>query len=250
MKSKQSLIYVVVTLLFCIFSVGCAQTIRPMASYSYPAERVLIKNYTLNENKSVAVGEQVIVHKDYYAFKRVVNKFVPNQDFSIVARSWSLSGKKNGLIPVQGIAEYNGKEYYLLPLNNRPGYGFSLLIDKDGSFSKKSTLVTPVYGQLKIIPREWDWVVVNPPDVKFTLAIEEVVDKSAGFTNFELIYTGKNNQSLTFLYREYTPEDMIRAAYSQNLVYSVDSTTIKFRKIKLKIDKVTDDGLEYTVVED
>lgn len=239
-------------LVLCLLAVtGCSKTIKPMTTYSYPVERVLIKNYVLNEKKAIAAGDQVLVHKDYYAFKRVINKFTTNQDFSIVAREWSLSGKINELFPVQGIAEDNEKEYYLLQLNSAPGMlGFSLLIDKDGYFSKKATILFPVYGTLKIAPREYPWVVINPPDVKFTLAFEEVVDKSAGFTNFELIYTGKNNQSLTFLYREYTPDDMIRAAYSQNLVYSVDSTTVKFRKIKIRIEKVTDEGIEYTVIED
>ena len=76
------------------------------------------------------------------------------------------------------------------------------------------------------------------------------MDSTAGFTNFELIYTGRNAQSLTFLYREYTPNDMAKPAFYQTLTYSADSKTLRFKKIRLGIDEATDERLVYRVLED
>lgn len=251
MDWKQSFIYVAACFIVLLLA-GCTQSIQSIKSVlsQSPPERVLVKNYTLNERKFVAVGEQVVVHKDYYVVKRAAGKFIPSEDFSIAGRSFNISGKKNDSVPLQGVIEDEGMVCYLLPLNCQPGtICVSLLIDPDGHPTKKVVLVNND-RRLAAKPVDQDWLVITPAHIKFKLGFEEAVDKSVGFTNFELIYTGKNSQSMTFLYREYTPEDMVRAAYSQNLIYGVDSRIVKFRKIKLKIEKTTDEGIEYYVVED
>lgn len=250
MKATKKVTFFILLFLLIALS-GCSQTIKPIVPHLSSAERILVKNYRINERMTASVGEQLIVHKDYYAFKRSVNKLIADNDFTITARSWSLSGKKNESLPLKGIAVYNSNDYYLLPLIHKSGdIEFYVLISHDGSVSNLGTISLPAYGTMKIYPNEYSWIDTNPKNVKFTLATDEVIDTQRGYTNFELIYTGKNNQSLTFLYREYTPDDLIRAAYSQNLVYSTDSKIIKFKKIKLKINKVTGDGIDYSVLED
>lgn len=250
MKTRLSWINLFFLLSFSLL--GCTKQIMPMSSYSHPPERVLKKNYVLNEVKSVTVGEPVLIHKDYFAFKRTMNKLRATGDFRVEAKKWSFSGKQNDLFPIEGIVIEDGQQYYLLPLSDDTNtMYYSLLINKDGYFSKKSTLRIPqLRYNNKAIPKEYTWIEIVPPNTKFIVAEEDVVDTTAGFTNFEIVYTGKNSQSLTFLYREYTPQDMIRPAYSQSLTYSADSKIIRFKKIKIRIQNVTDDGIEYAVIEE
>ena len=225
-------ITLVLIALFLAF--GCSQQIRPIPTYSHPAERIFKKNYVLNERLFANVGDPVIVFKDYYAFKRTLNKLRASNDFRVTVNKWSISGKKGELFPAEGTVIDEGQLYYLLPLkaSSHEMY-YSLLINQDGYFSKKSALRLPIERD-KVLPRAFGWISISPPDTKFSLVEEEVIDTTmAGFTNFEIIYTGKNDHSLTFQYREYTPQDVIRPAYSQNLTYNANAQFIRFKKIKI-----------------
>jgi len=210
----------------------------------------MVKNYVLNLPKKVTVGEAVVVHKDYIVSKVTGNMLMASNDFYIDGREFgSIKGKKNDTVPLEGTIVEEGQEYYLIPLQQKPNsLSCSLMINRDGYYAKRMVMHFP--GKLEVvIVKGWD--AITPQDTRFTITEgEAVVDTTAGFTNFELIYTGKNSQSITFMYREYTPQDMIRAAYTQNLIYDVNSKSIRFRKIKIKVLYVTDDGIEYEVVED
>jgi hypothetical protein len=52
-----------------------------------------------------------------------------------------------------------------------------------------------------------------PKNTKFKLVEEEKINVAGGFTNFEIIYTGKTGQSINLLYREYSPDNLARPAF-------------------------------------
>jgi hypothetical protein len=77
-----------------------------------------------------------------------------------------------------------------------------------------------------------------------------VVDAAAGFRNFELVYGGTDGKSFTLTYREYSPEDLIRPAFTQNLTYENGSTAVRFRNTRLSIQEVTAEKITYSVISD
>lgn len=90
---------------------------------------------------------------------------------------------------------------------------------------------------------------LDPPDLRFEYTQhDKVVDQKSGFTNFELIYAGNDGRSFSLSYREYTPDDLAKPAFSQSLVYPLGSTSIRFRSLQLTIHDVTSERITFTVV--
>ena len=91
---------------------------------------------------------------------------------------------------------------------------------------------------------------IDPKHTRFsTILIDEVV-RNAAFTNFELMFSGGSEQSLHLLYREYTADDLIRPAFTQELSYPRDSEILMFRKLRIKIERSTPGSLDFVVLED
>ena len=66
----------------------------------------------------------------------------------------------------------------------------------------------------------------------------------------ELIYSGKNDISLNVTYREYTPDNLARTAFFQNITYQADAKQIRFKDFVVKIDDISNEKITYTVLED
>jgi hypothetical protein len=52
------------------------------------------------------------------------------------------------------------------------------------------------------------------------------------------------------LYREYTPDNLARPAFYQNLTYPKDSSYVRFKQLKIKVNAVTNELIKYIVEED
>ena len=90
----------------------------------------------------------------------------------------------------------------------------------------------------------------EPKNTRFEPVKEEKIDVRRGYINFEIIYSGITGQSINLLYREYTSDDIARVAFYQNLTYPMDAKTIRFKKIKIEVQKISNESIEYIVVED
>lgn len=64
------------------------------------------------------------------------------------------------------------------------------------------------------------------------------------------MYSGTDGKSMRLVYREYTPDDMARAAFFQDVTYEQNSKIIQFRKIKISVHEATSQSIKYTVLED
>jgi hypothetical protein len=91
---------------------------------------------------------------------------------------------------------------------------------------------------------------VEPGGVRMTRVTAEKVITSRGYTNFELIYNGTANQAINLTYREYTPDDVARTAFYQNLTYDSKVESIRFRKLRIQIHSATNEEIDLTVLED
>lgn len=99
---------------------------------------------------------------------------------------------------------------------------------------------------------------INPISVKL-VKTDKLVEKQfdggdpdliACYTNFELIYGGINNVTLSLTYREFTIDDMARPSYYQNMVYETGAKNIRFKDVQLEILEVTNEKMIFKVLED
>lgn len=77
----------------------------------------------------------------------------------------------------------------------------------------------------------------------------EAVPQEGSF-EFEILYSGKSEETVNMTYREYV-DGMQRADYSQDLSYNIaEQDTISFRSIKMHVKEATSSSIRYEVIED
>ncbi len=220
---------------------GCVQPVRPFAPTVVGTEHVFQRNYELGKTQSVYVGEPVVKFKDYFVRRRQGRTMRPSVDFR-VENFKAISARTDEEFPVTGSLTVDGVDYVLIvPKSNAT---LSILVDASGK---------PYRKFLDNATRAWIVKTPHfePSDVRFLSEPgAETVDASAGFKNFELVYGGTDGKSFTLTYREYSPEDLIRPAFTQNLTYPVGSTAVRYRGTRLTVQEVTSEKITYTVLAD
>ena len=68
--------------------------------------------------------------------------------------------------------------------------------------------------------------------------------------NYEIIYTGRVGDTIRLNYREYSPDDLARTAFFQELTYPADQKSLRFRDIKMEVDVADSEKIRFRVVED
>jgi len=231
---------------------GCAgmSYITPVQSQSSPPEKVFIKNYTLNEKKTVNVGDSVVKVKDYYAIRYSTDALEASNDFHIGESDIYLNGKKNEPLKIVGVTKYKDSEYYLLATNNPDWF---LPINMNGEYlgGIAIRIVGPFESgnRVTILP-EGKRLTVIPAGTLFKIVTNERIDSRSGYINYEIVYTGITKDAINFLYREFTSDDMARPAFYQNLTYPIQSKSIRFKKTKINIVNINEEKITYTVIED
>ena len=88
-------------------------------------------------------------------------------------------------------------------------------------------------------------------DMVFKELEDTSIDKSRGYDNFEIIYSGISNQNtLRTLYREYSSSDLARSDFFQELTYPLDKNVIRFKDIEIDLISVENDKVTFKVISD
>jgi len=233
------------SLVILLSSVGCA-TITPVQPGSVSSERVFAKNYSINEPQVKFIGEAIVSMKDFMLNKSFVPKLKASQEFKVIDQLLSKAmyvGAKDSIYPIVGQMEDAGT-HETLNLIRMPNTEFLVryAINESGYFN--GTLVGAMnqlmFQTLKFVP----------DTVKFQQVVEEEVDMKSLYVNFEIIFTGMTNQSINMLYREYTPDNLAKPAFYQNLTFPTNSTYIRFKNVKIRIEDIDTQQIKYTVLTD
>ena len=107
-------------------------------------------------------------------------------------------------------------------------------------------------------PNNYSWinVEIEPTNLIFNHDVkisESIIDSTAtpsGINNYELIYGGTDGKSITITYREFTPNDLARPAFYQNLVYEAKAKQIRFKDTIIRLEQVSNEKITYSVVSD
>ena len=229
---------------FCLFGIilliGCSQKLIRNETSVSQIEHVLNKNYKIGEINIAYVGQRVISFKDYYVSKVVEDVMRPNKSFRIKAgfSPWYYAKSESGCAIV-GDTKFGDKIYKVVNI----GGGAAVLVGDDGKLYPKlmgATTNILVLGEATI----------EPADILFVQDKKTIVDSRKGFINYELLYSGTDGKSFVLTYREYTPDDLIKAGFTQSVTYQNNLSSIRYKDIKINVHEITNEYIKYVVVSD
>jgi len=146
---------------------------------------------------------------------------------------------KGAQYPIVGQISEDGENLYLVQIPLLATI-IRIAIKEDGSLSD---IILGRFDE-KLIGMD-----IVPSNTLFKVMNDTGIDTKAGYTNFEMIFTGVTDQSVNVLYREYSAKDITKPSV-QDLTYPRDAKIIRFREIKLAVKQVTNEKITYTVLED
>lgn len=222
-----------------IFGAGCSAHIRSLPPPKTTSERVVNKNYELGQPSSAYIGDPMIRVKDYVVTTSEAPVMKPSSSVVLTGGFVRIDISAEDELEIVGQTEMNGQTLLVLDVPRAP---YQVLVTNSGK--PTGTVLTDNNGQNVIMVYNFD---INPPNTVFTRKTAESITSKAAFTNFEIIYTGKSDRALTLVYREYTPDDMARPAFTQNLTYDADAKSIRFKSMKIDVISATNERIEFRV---
>lgn len=217
-----------------------------------------ITNYKLGETYTTFIGKQTIFVQQftataYFGYDYKKTGFVDSNIKIKAARNifWyydieAVSGKE---YKINKLIEINGINYNVIEAPDNHGTTWGILCDDSGNIFHDA-LYNEFYKMLF-----YPTIMTMSPaackisETQITATYKNVTLRDP-ILSYELIYTGKNDVSLNFLYREYTGKDFARPAFTQNLTYQANANQIRFKDYVFKIHKATNEQITYTILED
>lgn len=222
---------------------ACA-TVQPLPADSLAStiEHKIDRNYTVGTEASAFVGQPVIRVKDYWVQTNTRPALASDVAFSVFLPLFGPTVQVAAGEPVMlvGTQQRDGVTYRMVQLPGAPALSF--LVNEDGSFDGRA--VNMLGSKMGY---SYDF---TPATVKLSPITAEQVSADRGYLNFEIVYSGSTKDEINLLYREYTPQDMARPAFSQSLTYARDADTIRFRDIKIAVLAADNERIRYVVEED
>lgn len=229
----------IVASLFLITTLTGCQTATsvPMARSSAMITHIYTKNFLLNTEQSASVGQDMIRVKDYHLIESKQDAWEATEPFETPALISNLKFHA-GIFPIDGRKKVGGKIYDVIHLTPYNGATLPFLVDSDGHIVKVMNNIELGADDIKVLPA----------DFRLSKTVKKSVDATRGYTNFELIYTGVSSNTVHISYREYSPEDLARTAFFQDLTYDAGQSMINFREIGIQLIRATNERITFKVV--
>ncbi len=237
-------IFSILPLLF-LFS-GCAYVAKPLVPSDSEIKQIRQKNYILGNENIAYIGEPIVLIKEYRVLESM-SALKADNSFTITgglsSATVNVFGTEGQEFPIVGSIKVNSEHCNTIAI---PGSRFVFAIKADGTFS--GVVAGFDYGGSPI--QRVNVYKINPPNTRFCPTKVQHIIKDAPFTNMELIYSGLSDDALQLLYREYTPDDLIRPAYTQELSYPPDAKIIRFKTFRIEVTEASAEKLVYSVMEE
>lgn len=143
--------------------------------------------------------------------------------------------------PYAGSTTLNKQQYDLMLTADQHALAF----DSSGNVLDK--IVNGIGAQPEVMIYTF---AVSPPGKHLERVVEEKGIASPGSQNYQIIFTGITGDSIRLSYREYSPEDLARPAYQQDLTYPLTSKQIRFRSLAIGVNAVDAEKINFTVLKD
>src|SRR3954468_21708320 len=122
---------------------------------------------------------------------------------------------------------------------------YGLMLDEDGA--PINSVIDLSSGLRNIFISSFS---ISPPDTTFNILSDMMIDKGKPFTYYELLYSGIDGNFLRMVYHEYSPDNLVRPAFVQELTYPVFQSELTFRNLKLEILSSDSQQVWFMVVDD
>lgn len=231
-------------LLGVLTTVGCA-TVEPVGSPEAAVEQVRERNYALGVQRTAAVGEPIVRVREYTLQKGGAAAVQANKAFAIRGCLHDIRFTEGERRPISGKRQVGGQSVYVV---RKEGYQMGLgnvlgiQVFEDGRIHNKVLTAFNTEGIYVCRP--------EPADARLIPVRGQITSQGAPYSNYEIIFNGSDGQAMQFTYREYSPEDLARTAFFQNLSYPVGSKTIRFRKLVIDVAGLNEQTITYAVRSD
>jgi len=225
---------------------GCV-SFTPYNSRLLGTNPVFNKDYEVNVQKTTYVGSQMIRVKNYHLSRFSPKTVSPNVDLTIKYGRFNQTYYALNEYTIVGDAVMKKTNHHLISIHPKNPDYMLLLISENGELDGRSLVRNYFLG---IYQLNWFKFKIDPPDAKFDLREIDKIDGNQGYENYELIYTGKDKDAIHITYREYSPEDLARTAFFQNLTYPANAKVIRFKGFKILVDEATSESITFKVVEE
>lgn len=233
---------------------GCASVNSKPAAIIISKTNITYKNYVLGVESDCNVGDKIIARKNISGNTFSSQKVFYRPSNIAVIR---ISGADNKEYQItkddkieQIVISKNGASEYALLIDDKFGRA-AILDNKTGLLTGKCIYKNNFDSWLRLSLFS---AAVDPPSTVFNEITEPSiisVDKGSVYENIEIIFVGRNKNSLNLLYREYSSDDLARVAFFQNLTYDIDAgDVIRFKSFKIQVIKSNNELIRYKVIEE
>lgn len=199
------------------------------------------KNYKIGETLTAYVGEPIVKKKTFRAKVESKLAAVPAMNTVITSSEFGqivLTQDKQYLVKYDVFID--GARFTAMEVPTKTGV-ISVLFDANGVISDRVVRDGKlVSDSFKIKPIN-AYVMMDRP--------EETLERKM-IENYEIVFGGVNNNQINMTYREFSPDDVARTAFFQELTYPTDSKTLRYKSLKIVVHNITSEGITFEVASD
>lgn len=247
------------SLLILIYLASCAtnfegiQFQRNASDSESSIARTFDKNYILDQEKTVFVGQPMIRIKDYFTSTASGKRLKVIKDDKApmnVGKLFNICGETEEGMLVTQIALVPERYECDIDATQKGFFKFGILVNKNNLMAVQTWSRIHSHDQNEMQKNTGE-LSLYLWDMAFERLQDKTIDTSRGYENFEIIYSGISNQNtLRTLYREYSSSDLARSDFFQELTYPIDKDIIRFRDIEIELINIENDRITFKVIED
>lgn len=227
---------------------GCV-SVAPVSQQVAPhgERQVSERSYTIGVEQTSVVGDPVVRLKRYTLRAVVSSTYTVSESCRVrMALRYDHTFAPGDAVPLLGDSPCDEGTCRLIRLDDSALQGdLGALILPDGRLAAR-----PI--DLRTRAKQIGSIHAEPESCRFvpTSASEQRAEPGPNYRNFEILYGGIDGQTIRFTYREYSPDDLARPAYSQAFGYPLGSERVKFKDVSLRVVEARPDALRYVVEAD
>ena len=219
--------------------------IAPSAPVPAVPEHVVERNFTVGQTRQAFVGDTMISVKDYYRKAPQRGVWSISQPIKVDVGLFPVVVVP-GDYPVKGQEELQGVKYDAI---DAKVHLLELSTMAPSSKVVEQTLLVAEDGGIRGPANAWaSGATTAATGYRAVKTGLKSIDTSRGYTNFELIYSGLSGGAIHIAYREHSPDDAARTAFSQDLTYDAGKNPLRFRNFSIEVEKATGESITFRVV--
>lgn len=233
---------------------GCL-SVRPPVAQLGAIQTKEEKNYTIGLEKTVNVGDSIAVRRSY-SYKEVQrsDRVKASNDFEAQVKfpfnpPVIYRGQQGEELQVIGTTTVDQKACRIISVGvTRGGVPAGMVVSVETDQPTGQGVGVNGYGSWTTTGVSFS---IDRPETKFPIVKRVEIVKDKAYENWEIIFTGRAGENITFVYREFTPDDSAKPAFYQNLTYNLEKErTFQFRKLRVEVVRVTNEGITFKVLSD